>query len=176
MKRLRMKRLSVIMATLLSACAAGDMGLKDIHEGIVSDLPSVTHISPEQLSKLENPILLDIREPDEFAVSHLAGAIQINPDADTQTALSKIGDTTGRPVIVYCSVGRRSSGFAARLQSDLIENGATQVSNLENGIFGWHNAEHPLMDSDGKTDVVHPYNGVWKRYVRRKDKAVYEVE
>ncbi len=168
-----MKAFAVTTALLLSACTAGDMGLAKVHADIVSDIPRVQHIVSENLTTLNNPIFLDIRDADEFAVSHLPNAIQIPPDADLKTALAKVGNVSGRPIVVYCSVGRRSSVFAARMQETLISQGATQVSNLENGIFGWHNNEHPLMNAHGQTDAVHPYNTVWKRYVRRKDKAVY---
>ena len=51
--------------------------------------------------------------------------------------------------------------------------GAASVSNLENGIFGWHNERRELEDAGGKTDVVHPYDATWKRYVQRKGKASY---
>ena len=51
--------------------------------------------------------------------------------------------------------------------------GAASVSNLENGIFGWHNENRELVDAKGATDAVHPYDAIWKRYVQRKDKARY---
>ena len=49
--------------------------------------------------------------------------------------------------------------------------GAASVSNLENGIFGWHNEQRALVDANGKTDAVHPYDNIWKRYVERDEKA-----
>ena len=157
----------------LSACAAGDMGLREIHADIQSDLPNVSHITPRQLAKLDNPILLDIRETDEYLVSHLNGAIHVTPGTDIDELLATLGSIEGRPVVVYCSVGRRSSIFANHAQSQLLASGATQVKNLENGIFGWHNAERDLTNKKGQTDMVHPYNQIWKRYVRRKDKTAY---
>jgi rhodanese-related sulfurtransferase len=150
------------------------MGLTAVHADIVSDMPAVSHITSQEFAEMNNPLILDIREPNEYAVSRIAGAIWVPPTDTAEHALTQIGDVKGREIVVYCSVGRRSSIFANRVQSDLIARGAVSVSNLENGIFGWHNAEAPLTDATGETDVVHPYNNVWKRYVRRKDKAVYE--
>jgi len=158
---------------IFTACSSGETGLDAIHTQIAKDYPQVSHISAAQLSQLNAPIYLDIRETEEFAVSHLAGAIQIDPNADIRNVLSKVGDVSGRDVVVYCSVGRRSSSFAARLQETLTSQGASRVSNLENGIFGWHNDERPLMDAAGETKAIHPYNSVWKRYVRHKDKTRY---
>ena len=81
-----------------------------------------------------------------------------------------------KQIIVYCSVGVRSSRFAKRTQEELRAMGASSVSNLEQGIFGWHNDRRALEDSNGKTDAVHPYDENWKRYVERKEKARYEPE
>lgn len=168
------KQLGLALTLLLSACADGDQGLSEIHADIMSDLPSVTHISSAQLAELDNVLVLDIREPQEFAVSRLPGAIWISPEADAQNTLILTGDVTDKHIIVYCSVGWRSSLFAQRTQDELLKMGASSVANLENGIFGWHNDQNPLINASEKTDAVHPYNAVWKRYVRRKDKARYE--
>lgn len=172
--------ISVFLSSFLAlnACAAGDSGLTKVHADIVSDLPAVTHISLEKFTALDSDdiLLLDIREPDEYAVSRLPGAIWVSPRLDAESALIQMGDVSGKHVIVYCSVGRRSSIFADRVQDDLLKMGATQVSNLEKGIFGWHNDAQPLTNKKGQTDLVHPYDNVWKRYVQRKDKAVFTPE
>jgi len=81
----------------------------------------------------------------------------VSPNATAETATIQIGDVTNKQIIVYCSVGKRSSLFAERVQADMLANGATSVSNLERGIFGWHNENRPLIDANGPTDAVHPY-------------------
>ena len=162
-------------ASVLSACTAGEDGLEAVHADIVSDHSSVAQISPDAFLKLDpsNTILLDIRDPEEYAVSRLPGAIWVTPGASAETALIQMGDVTGKKIIVYCSVGRRSSIFAEREQDALLEMGATSVANLEQGIFGWHNESRALVDAGGVTDAVHPYDAVWKRYVERGEKARY---
>lgn len=164
-----------LTSNLLTGCAASDEGLTAIHADIVSDYKAVAHLSPEDYLKLDtsNILLLDIREPEEYAVSRIPGAVWISPSANAESALIQIGDVTGKEIIVYCSVGRRSSNFAAREQTALMKMGAASVSNLENGIFGWHNEKRELVDAAGTTDAVHPYDAIWKRYVQRKDKARY---
>ena len=165
-----------ISTSLLSGCVAGEDGLDAVHADIVSDHKSVAQLSPDDLLKLETSdiILLDIREPKEYAVSRLPGAVWVNPSASAETALLQMGDVTGKKIVVYCSVGRRSSIFAEREQEALMKMGATSVENLERGIFGWHNEARELVDANGTTDVVHPYDAVWKRYVERDEKARYE--
>lgn len=98
------------------------------------------------------PQLLDTREPEEFAVSHLPGAIRIDPDA-TAVQIRSIIDTT-HPVVTYCSVGYRSSEIADRL----IKAGAPNVMNLEGSIFKWANEGRPLVRDGMPVQRVHPYS------------------
>ena len=166
-----------LTSSQLIGCAAGDEGLAAIHADIISDHKSVAQLSAENYLELDRSdiLLLDIREPEEYAVSRLPGAVRVDPNASAAT-LIHMGDVTGKKIIVYCSVGRRSSIFAEREQTALMKMGAASVSNLEHGIFGWHNERRELMDANGETDAVHPYNGIWKRYVKRDEKARYTPE
>ena len=166
-----------LTSSQLIGCAAGDEGLAAIHADIISDHKSVAQLSAENYFELDRSdiLLLDIREPEEYAVSRLPGAVRVDPNASAAT-LIHMGDVTGKKIIVYCSVGRRSSIFAEREQTALMKMGAASVSNLEHGIFGWHNERRELMDANGETDAVHPYNGIWKRYVKRDEKARYTPE
>ena len=105
------------------------------------------------------PLLLDVREPAEFAVSHLAGAIQVNPDASLAEVRNLIGpERRGEPVLFYCSVGFRSSRLAKRVQARLLADGAPEVASLRGGIFAWANQGRPLVDAQGATQAVHPYD------------------
>lgn len=162
-------------ASLMSACTGGETGLDSVHADIVSDHATVAQISPERFAALasDNLLILDIREPEEYAVSRIPGAIWVSPNATADTATIQIGDVTNKQIIVYCSVGKRSSIFAERVQAEMLANGARSVSNLERGIFGWHNESRPLIDANGETDAVHPYDAFWKRYVERHGKARY---
>ncbi len=173
-----MRNLAFFIASALlplSACAAGTDGLDAVHADIVSDHASVAQLSVDAFLGLDSSevVLLDIRDPEEFAVSRLPGAVWVSPGASAETALIQMGDVRGKTIVVYCSVGRRSSIFAEREQDALIKMGAVSVSNLERGIFGWHNEARQLVDAKGETDAVHPYDAVWKRYVERQDKARY---
>jgi rhodanese-related sulfurtransferase len=98
------------------------------------------------------PQLLDVREPAEYAVSHLAGAIQVSPDSSAAKVLARINPH--RPVVVYCSVGYRSSQMAQRLQRA----GFTNVMNLEGSIFAWANEGHPFVADGHPATLVHPYD------------------
>ena len=162
--------------TLMPACAPAAESLDGIQAEIVADFKTVNQLSAKEVLALDpgETLILDIREPEEFAVSRLPGAIRINPKSNAQSALLQIGDVTDKQIVVYCSVGVRSSIFAKRTQDELREMGAVSVSNLEQGIFGWHNDRRDLVDAAGETDAVHPYDENWGRYVKRREKARYE--
>jgi len=174
--------ITAISLSLLPACApaadGGADGLDAVHADIVSDFTSVAQLSAQDFLALDpdKTLLLDIREPKEYAVSRLPGAVWINPKSNAQNALLQIGDVTDKNIIVYCSVGVRSSRFAKRAQDELRAMGAASVSNLEQGIFGWHNDKRALVDSNGETDAVHPYDENWGRYVERREKTRYTPE
>ena len=150
--------------------------LSALHQGIISDYSQVSHISAEAFDRqnTDDIILLDIREADEFAISHIAGARRIDPEISTQNLLTQLPkDLTDKTIIVYCSVGRRSTALAARAKSHLLAKGATNIVNLEGGIFDWHNEQRPLTSASGSTDYIHPYNEYWSGWLKRKDKTRY---
>lgn len=102
------------------------------------------------------PLIFDVRRADEYAVSHLPGARRLDPGV-TEPDLGEIPKDT--PIVVYCSVGYRSSRMAERLERQ----GYTAVHNLEGSIFEWANRGYPL-ERDGKSvQEVHPYNAWWGR-------------
>lgn len=140
--------------------------------------PNVRHMTLTEYDALVArgaPVLLiDAREKEEFAVSHLPGAQHVAPDTKAETFMSRFGATlAGRQVIVYCSVGVRSSRLAERLATAARAAGAVDVANLEGGIFRWHNEGRPLARADATTGEVHPYDRRWGRYVDDQSGVAY---
>ena len=101
----------------------------------------------------ERPLLIDVREADEFNVSHLPGALHLQ----TGQAIAELVRDTEAPIVVYCSVGYRSAGVADELQAL----GYSNVLNLQHSIFEWANRDLPLLNGAGETDLVHPFNRAW---------------
>ena len=100
------------------------------------------------------PTLLDVREPAEFDVSHLAHARQVEPGSDPRA----LGLPKDAPIVTYCSVGYRSAEFARRLR----QAGYTNVHDLEGSIFQWANEGRPLVKDDRQpAEKVHPFNKTW---------------
>lgn len=106
------------------------------------------------------PLLLDAREPEEYAVSHLPDAVRIDPGASVDALLTTVlSDSAGRSVVVYCSVGARSGGVVQRLARA----GLADVYNLEGSLFRWANEERPLVRGTEAVREVHPYSVTWGR-------------
>lgn len=112
------------------------------------------------------PLLLDVRQPAEFAVSRIAGARRIDPQADVAAELFP-ALPADQPVILYCAVGYRSSKMARRLQAA----GITNVFNLEGSIFAWASEGRPIENYDGATKLVHPFNWMGKKLLAAEHQA-----
>lgn len=170
--------LAAIMAGLALSLrpVATDFTLEAIEADVSKRFIEVAQISGDDLAAkmqaVKPPLIFDVREEAEYRVSHLAGAERVEPEIATNAFLAKYGAAAaGRDVVFYCSVGMRSSSLAAEVQEGLVKAGATGVSNLRGGIFGWHNAKRPLVDAASVTDFVHPYNDKWGALVVRQDKV-----
>ena len=101
------------------------------------------------------PVILDARTEDEFAVSHLPDAARIDPYRPLLRPLK--GLPPGVPIAVYSSVGYRG----ARVAHWLAAQGYTNVQNLEGGIFLWANGNRPIFRQGAPTTEVHPYQPRW---------------
>lgn len=128
-----------------------------------SQFPDVEQVSTDALEQeLESdrekgPLLLDVRGEDEYRVSHLHGAIRVEPGGELPASLRSI--PRDAPIVAYCSVGYRSSQLVERLEKE----GFTHAKNLEGSIFEWANKGYPL-ERDGKpVREVHPYDETWGR-------------
>ena len=154
--------------------------LGKIHQDIVSDYPALSHISRTELQsrlKAKDILILDTRPIKEYNVSHIPGAIQVEPKMDAKAFLSTFGpQLRNKNLIVYCSVGRRSSILGNRLQSTIMSAGAQSIANLEGGLFGWHNDGRPLENTAGPTNDIHPYNVFWGRLIEDKEDIRYRPE
>lgn len=107
-------------------------------------------------------VLLDARTTDEFNVSHLPGAILAS---NTTMALDALGvNDPERTVVVYCSVGYRSSRLAAKLRARGFEN----VFNLQGSLFQWTNEGRPLYRGEERVYHAHPYDEEWGQLLDKR--------
>jgi rhodanese-related sulfurtransferase len=127
---------------------------EEINTSIDQQYPNVAEIDVDSLKSSFDqgrpPVLIDVREKDEFAVSHLQNAVNI-------TKAEKVFFPKDTPIVIYCSVGIRSAAFA----KELGEQGFTKVCNLRGSIFAWGNKNYPLWRGSKSVRAVHPYDRKW---------------
>ena len=117
--------------------------------------PEVRQISTAALAQQltqEAPVLIDARQPEEYAVSHLPEAKR----AQTVAAVEEMNIDKSQPMVVYCSIGYRSSRLAQQLEAV-----GYSVANLEGSLFQWANEDRPLVKANHRTHQVHPYGPLW---------------
>jgi rhodanese-related sulfurtransferase len=112
---------------------------------VLSQIPRVT-VS----DVAEEAIILDVREPDEWAAGHAPGAIHI-PLGDLPARLAELSDAGAGAgtVAVTCRGGGRSSRAVAWLTQQ-----GYDVANLDGGMKAWQSAGRPMVaDGDAAPDV-----------------------
>lgn len=81
-------------------------------------------------------VLIDVREPDEYAEAHIPGVTLI-PLGDVPDRVAEI--PKDKTVILTCRTGNRSGQAATWLRSQ----GYSDVHNLQGGILAWQKAGLP---------------------------------
>jgi len=97
----------------------------------------------EWLNKNE-AIIVDVREPREYAAIHIAGAKLIPVGIINNDQLPELNN---KKLIIHCQIGRRGGAACEKL---LISNPNLDVYNLEGGITAWEKAGFEVEKS-GRT-------------------------
>lgn len=120
--------------------------------------PNVQSISSDKLATwlagdMPPPVLIDVREREEYEVSHLPNAQHL----PTFEAIQQSDIPANATLVLYCSVGYRSARLAQQLQ----DNGYKDVMNMEGSIFEWYNHGNPVVVDGQQVKQVHPYSRAW---------------
>jgi molybdopterin/thiamine biosynthesis adenylyltransferase/rhodanese-related sulfurtransferase len=86
----------------------------------------------ELLDSVDRPLVLDVRERDEWEEGHLPGALHI-PRGSLESRIEQVAPDRDRDVVVYCAGGSRSA-FAAKTLEEL---GYERVRSLAGGYTDW---------------------------------------
>ncbi len=108
------------------------------HDLVMEAKAQIREVPPaEAQTMLGKRVLLDVREYDEYAASHLSGAINIPLNA-LPARLKEV--PADKPVIVVCATGNRSrSGASAFARA-----GYAEVYNLQGGTMRWMMQRRPI--------------------------------
>jgi SulP family sulfate permease len=91
----------------------------------------------DELIETRSPLIIDVRQPEEYRRGHLPGASLVPLP---QLMVDARNVPRNLPILLICRAGRRSKR-ALRLLLDL---GFTDVQNLKGGILSWRAADRPL--------------------------------
>ena len=92
----------------------------------------------EELASADPPLLLDIRNPREWATEHVAGSVNI-PLNHLQERIAEI--PRDRRIAVHCAGGYRSSIAASILH----RSGITNLIEMAGGLAAWDTARLPVV-------------------------------
>ena len=125
---------------------------------LVADcLAEITEIFPwdadEILQSERNPLLVDIREQNEYDAMHIEGALHVprgilesSCEYNYEDTIRELVEARERDVILVCRSGNRSVLAAYTLQLM----GYSKVASMKTGLRGWNDYELPLFDASGR--------------------------
>lgn len=125
----------------MQACSTTEEGAKsgesaassETQQGPEAKIQQITAADFDKVKAEKNAIVIDVRTPGEVADGYIEGAtkfIDVN-GSSFETEMAKLDKSAN--YIVYCKSGGRSMNAS----NYMIQNGFTNVHNLQGGILGW---------------------------------------
>jgi rhodanese-related sulfurtransferase len=106
-----------------------------------------------RLAEDDRPLIVDVREPEEYAFAHIEGSINVPRgileqacEWDYDETVPELVQARDREVIVVCRSGHRS--VLAAYNMKLIE--FKHAVSLKTGLRGWNDYEQPLVNAAGE--------------------------
>jgi len=136
--------------------------MKRFTDLVTETLANITEEFPWDIEEKMNdseqrPLILDIREPDEFSAMHIQdslhvprGILESACEYDYEETVRELVEARERNIVVVCRSGNRSALAAFTMQLM----GYQQVSSMKTGLRGWNDYELPLVDANGNTIPV----------------------
>ncbi len=124
---------------------------------VVFTRPGVRELFPwdlrEELDAGRDLLLIDIREPYEFAAMRIAGSLNVPRgilemacDWGYEETVPELAAAHERDIVLVCRSGNRTL-----LAADVMQKmGFRAVRSLQTGLRGWNDYEQPLLDGDGR--------------------------
>jgi rhodanese-related sulfurtransferase len=131
--------------------------MKHYDDLVAEALTRVKEIMPWDLSRAlaagNKPILLDVREPAEFAMLRVPGSINVprgileqSCEWDYDETVPELAAGREQEIVVICRSGKRSV-LAADV---LLKMGFSNVVSLKTGVRGWSDYEQPMTNEQGE--------------------------
>jgi rhodanese-related sulfurtransferase len=109
----------------------------------------IREITPRELAKFKKlPLIVGVREKDEFVRGHIDGARHISRNLLEQKVCEIAADCSS-PIVVYCADGNRGGLAADTLQ----KMGYQNVFSLKGGLSGWLEAGGLVETPESNSNV-----------------------
>jgi molybdopterin/thiamine biosynthesis adenylyltransferase/rhodanese-related sulfurtransferase len=112
---------------------------RELLQQVRGEIDEVDATRARELVEAGEPLVVDVREQDEWDEGHIPGAVHI-PRGHLESRIERAAPDTTRPIIVYCSAGNRSA-FAAKTLGEL---GYQDVVSLSGGFTDWKRNGFPM--------------------------------
>ena len=132
-----MHKLTQILATLLFGALA-IAGCDSQPAGDLTDDISAQALL-SRIDQQNAPLILDVRNEDEFEAGHIPGAVNI-PHTEVSKRLAELPADKSTEIVVHCVSGKRA-GFALE---DLTAAGFKNVRMLDGHFAEWSSQDLPL--------------------------------
>lgn len=112
---------------------------------------SIHQIDPATLSawlKRNEAVVVDVREPAEYAGGHIPGALLMPL---RETCCGRLPDAAGRKLVINCQAGRRGD---TACQALLREDPAIDIYHLAGGLAAWTAAGYDVQTSDNSRRIL----------------------
>lgn len=128
----------------------------------------------EALAAGAAPLIIDIREPHEYAAMHIAGSLNVPRgvlemacEYGYEETLPELAASRDAEVVLVCRSGNRTA-LAAQV---LRRMGFTRTRSLRTGLRGWNDYEQPLIDHDGRELPIEDADAYFTARVRPEQLA-----
>jgi glyoxylase-like metal-dependent hydrolase (beta-lactamase superfamily II)/rhodanese-related sulfurtransferase len=139
----------------MTAIEATNRGLADMPWAMLTTSPAVREVDIAELeARRPEVMLLDVREPEEYARGHVPEAVNL-PQADLATRLAEV--PRDRPVYLICQGGFRSLRAAQFLR----QQGLEHVVSVRGGTEAWRAAGKPMAQEDAPAEPPRVVETEW---------------
>jgi molybdopterin/thiamine biosynthesis adenylyltransferase/rhodanese-related sulfurtransferase len=117
---------------------------RELLSQVKSEIDEIDAVHAREVIESGDPLILDVREQDEWDEGHIPGAVHI-PRGNLESRVESTVPNRSQRVLVYCAAGNRSA-FAAKTLEEL---GYEEVVSLAGGFTDWKRNGFPVELSSG---------------------------
>src|SRR5262245_6344353 len=112
---------------------------RELLQQVRAEISEIDAERARDLIEIGEPVIVDVREQDEWDEGHIPGALHI-PRGHLESRIERAAPDTSQQVLLYCSAGNRSA-FAAKT---LEEMGYEDAVSLSGGFTDWKRNGFPV--------------------------------